>query len=114
MTLPNQDRIRIKVLQVTQPIGQFYFGVINHSDLLKISYSDIRKLDNERRDVENYLGIERPLNRKRVGELKDYVNTVDATFPSPIILALQEEDTDQDPENGTLLVRNDENVDQDS
>lgn len=110
MTLPNQDRIRIKVLQVTQPIGQFYFGVINHSDLLKISYSDIRKLDNERRDVENYLGIERPLNRKRVGELKDYVNTVDATFPSPIILALQEEDTDQDPENGTLLVRNDENV----
>lgn len=110
MTQTDNDWIKMKVHHINQPIGRFYFGVINYSDLLKISYSDIRRLDSNRREVEDYLGIERPLNRNRVGELKDYVNTYDATFPSPIILAIPEEDTDLDLVNGNLLVRNDENV----
>ena len=110
MTQTDNDWIKIKMYQLTQPIGQFYFGVINHNDLLKISYSDIRRLDDRKRDVESYLGIERPLNRNRVAELRDYVNTVDATFPSPVILAIAEEDTDLDPAGGFLLVRNDDRV----
>ena len=64
----------------------------------------------ERREVETYLGIERPLSRNRVGELKDYVNTADATFPSPVILAVAEMDTDFDHEKGLMFIRDDERV----
>ena len=104
------DWIRIKVHKVSQPIGDFYYGTIAHRDLVRISYSDIRRIDAERRDVETYLGIERPLRKKRIAELKDYVNTFDATFPSPIILAISEEDTDLDPEAGSMMIRNEENA----
>ena len=104
------DWIELRVHEVTQPIGRFYYGVMNHKDLIKISYSDIRRIDKERRDVETYLGIERPLNRDRVAELKDYVNTVDANFPSPIILALEEKDTQMDSETGLMRIRSSDDV----
>ena len=94
MTATGDDWIEIEVLEVVQPIGSFYFGAINHKDLITISYSDIRRIDREQREVESYLGIERPLRKNRVVELQEYVNTVDATFPSPIILAIDEDDVE--------------------
>jgi hypothetical protein len=45
----------------------------------------------EERDVERYLGIQRPLNDKRVKELESYVNYLDATFPTAVILAVDAE-----------------------
>ena len=102
--------IEIRVLEITQPIGLFYCGSINHTDLIKISYSDIRRIDREQREVETYLGIERPLGKDRVAELKDYVNTVDAAFPSPIILAISEEDVDLDTQTGVMSIKKDEDV----
>ena len=102
--------IRLKVHKVSQPIGSFYFGVMNHVDLITISYSDIRRIDSEQRNVESYLGIERPLRKNRVGELKDYVNTADASFPSPIILAIGESDTDFDSTTGEMLIRDKDSV----
>ncbi len=102
--------IELKVHVITQPIGVFYYGVITYEDLIKISYSDVRRINNEKRDVETYLGIERPLRKNRVAELKDYVNTVDANFPSPIILAIAQKDADMDHETGLMLIRNDEEV----
>lgn len=102
--------ISIKVLQVSQPIGRFYCGVMSHTDLARISFADRRRINTERRDVETYLGIERPLRRDRIGELRDYVNTVDAAFPSPIILAIAEADADLDPDTGLMLIRDGENV----
>ena len=102
--------ISLKVHEITQPIGRFYYGVMSYRDLARISYSDIRRIDTERRDVETYLGIERPLRTNRVGELKDYVNTVDATFPTPVILAIAEEQTDLNTETGVMWIRNNENA----
>ena len=106
----NENWIKINVIEIEQPIGRFYFGTMNHADLVRISYADRRRINAERRDVETYLGIERPLRRDRIGELREYVNTVDATFPSPIILAISEIDTDRDPDAGLMLIRNSENV----
>ena len=110
MTLNTDSWIQVKVLEITQPIGGFYCGVMGHKDLVRVSYSDIRRIHSEMREVETYLGIERPLRQDRVTELKDYVNTVDATFPSPIILAVDEENTDLDAEAGLLFLKNAENV----
>jgi len=58
-------------------------------DLVAISYADVRRI--EQRDVEVLSGIERPLSQPRVRELVDYVRTVDATFPTSVILAVTSE-----------------------
>ena len=102
--------ISVHCLEVTQPIGTFYLGVMNARDLVKVSYADFRRIEREHREVETYLGIERPLISKRVAELKDYVKTVDATFPSSIILAVESKDTKYDQRTGVLELRNAENV----
>ncbi|HEV8723590.1 MAG TPA: DGQHR domain-containing protein [Candidatus Binatia bacterium] len=79
---------KISALPVNQPIGEFYVGVIDARDLLDIAYADIREIE---RDLDNYLGIQRKLSPTRVKELCEYVNTKDATFPTSIILAIEEQ-----------------------
>src|SRR5689334_14290842 len=80
--------IDVECIEITQPIGTFYVGSINHKDLIKISFADVRHLD---RELDDYMGIQRVLSKKRVGELQQYVNTVDATFPTGVILAVESE-----------------------
>lgn len=96
------QRITIKCLEISQPIGTFYVGVMDFKDLVKISYRDVRRL--EKRDVESYLGIERPLSPKRVEELKQYVDTLDATFPTGVILAISSEHAEFDPRAGQMRI----------
>jgi DGQHR domain-containing protein len=106
MTDTPANRITFRCLEVVQPIGTFYIGAIDSADLVAISYADIRRL--EKRDVEKYLGIERPLNSQRVDEIQKYVNTVDATFPTAVILAVKSEDAEFDERlNAMALTRHD-------
>ena len=102
--------IRARCLEVRQPVGTFYVAVMSYSDLLRVSWSDVRRIEGERREVETYLGIERPLNPKRVAELKEYARTVDASFPSSIILAVESADTRYDEEAQVLSIRDSQNV----
>lgn len=95
-------------IEVKQPIGTFYICVINSRDLVKIAYSDVRRL--KKRDVERYLGIERPLSQSRVEELKAYVNSIDATFPSSIIVAVESDNAKYDESKKRISIRNDFNV----
>jgi DGQHR domain-containing protein len=106
--IDTNEWIELKSIEVSQPIGTFYIATIGAADLVNISYSDIRRL--EAREVETYLGIERPLNKDRVKELMQYVATVDATFPSSIILAIESENTKYDKESCTLTIKNNQNV----
>jgi len=79
--------ISIKCIQITQPIGLFYIGVINWKELKIIAHSDIRRIENEENHtVDTYLGIQRDLSPKRIVEIADYVQNIDATFPTSIIL----------------------------
>lgn len=101
------DTIEFKCLQCKQPIGEFYVGVMCHEDLIKISYADIRRLesDSEMRDVEVYTGIQRELSGKRVKEISRYVNMVDATFPTSVILHIQPENViDYDDKLGKMTL----------
>ena len=93
--------IDIKCLEIEQPIGVFYIGVMDADALVRISYADVRRL--EQREVETYLGIERPLSRERVKEIRDYAGTVDATFPTGVILAVDSDDVHF--ENGVMSIR---------
>ncbi len=100
--------VSFKCIKLAQPIGVFYIGVINSSDLLRIAYADIRRI--EARDVEKYLGIQRPLSATRLKELREYVKTVDATFPTSIILAVSSEDAVYDEKTNIMRIRDDEKM----
>lgn len=106
MTPP--DEITIPCIRVTQPIGMFYIGAVDASDLVAISYADIRRI--ERRDVEEMLGIQRPLSEDRVEELREYVRTVDASFPTSIILAIDSENAAYDDKSSTMRIKREEKV----
>lgn len=112
----------IPAIEMTQPIGTFYIGRISCDDLLKISFSDIRKISLDNDEV---FGIQRELSPKRVKELRQYVTNSDATFPTSIILSINssrlkssgdpaememEEESIIDFKNGELTILLDENV----
>ncbi len=112
MISAEEQKIVLKCLVVKQPIGKFYVGVISHEDLVKISYADIRRLEvgDEKREVEVYSGIQRELSINRVKEISKYVNLVDATFPSSVILQISEKDVEFDNETNIMRLPFRENV----
>lgn len=80
-------KIQFPCIEVTQPIGTFYIASIPCKVLCEITYSDVRRIEGERK-FESYLGIQRNLDQIRVKKIRDYVNTIDASFPSGIIIAV--------------------------
>jgi DGQHR domain-containing protein len=109
---PDLVQIEIDALKVTQPIGDLFVASIEHDVLCKISYFDVRRVLRDQRDVERYLGIQRPLNERRVIELEKYVNFLDATFPSSIILAIDDEYATYDERRRKLILRNNKEGDE--
>jgi len=86
----SNDTLDLSVVAVNQPIGTFFVASISARDLVRISYVDVRRLVKEEREIETYLGIQRPLNRTRVKEIRKYLMGRDATFPTAVILAIDE------------------------
>ncbi len=107
-----KEYIQFECLEVNQPIGLFYVGVINFDDLEIISFADVRRLELgvEEREVEKYIGIQRPLSPNRVKDIKKYVGLVDATFPTGVILAISSEHAKYDPEKKSMKITYEENV----
>ena len=98
----------VDAIQIRQPIGEFLIASIPSKVLCDISYFDVRRMLKER-DIETYLGIQRPLNEGRVSELQTYVRTIDACFPTAVILAIDGRSASFDPETNKLTLRNDPN-----
>lgn len=88
ITDPDLRSVKIKCLKVSQPVGDFFIGSMSYEILTQIADFDVRRVISEQRDVERYLGIQRPLNKSRVSELEKYVEFYDATFPTSIIIAV--------------------------
>ena len=82
-----ERKISFPVMSVEQPIGKFFVGTMSASDLVNISWFDIRKLNSD--DFDEYLGIQRNVSPKRVVEIAKYVRLTDATFPTAVILAVE-------------------------
>lgn len=100
--------LALPVLKVEQPIGTFYIASIKAKDLVDISYSDVRRLAEEQRDVEKYLGIQRPVSPKRIKDIKLYIEGSDATFPTSVIVSVDErcaEFEQGDGQFGLLTIR---------
>ena len=109
--MTNEEWITFECIEVAQPLGTFYVGCIDYKDLRKISYSDVLRIEkHEKREFEKYLGIERPLSPKRVTQLQKYVNTIDATFPTSIIIHLSSDDVEYDEASKIMKIKNREDV----
>lgn len=96
------NEIILPVVEVTQRIGTFYIASISARDLVQISYADVRRI--EERDVEKYLGIQRPLDDKRVIQIKKYICSPDAAFPTGIVLSIDQKCTEFD-DSGNLTLK---------
>ena len=98
-----KNSINCPCFEVKQPVGSFYLARISWRDLIEITFADIRRIEKEESDVERVLGIQRPLSNSRVREIGAYVNTIDANFPTSIILAIDsfgiEEDEKKEDQN---------------
>lgn len=97
--------IRIRVLKVHQKKSEFYIGVMEARNLVEISYADVRRLADEQRDVERYLGIQRPVNSSRITQIKKYLTSPDARFPTGIIVAIDEKCAEFSEDGEELLLR---------
>jgi len=93
-------------LKVSQPIGDFFVGVMSYRVIRKIAKFDVRRVLQAHRDVERYLGIQRPLNDARVADLQAYVKYYDATFPTSIILAVEPECATYDYDKRLMTLSN--------
>lgn len=117
MSIPNKGRLEFPSMRVTQPIGEFFVASMDANDLADISFSDMRRMEGTDglRAIERYLGIQRPLKKNRVKEIRDYiVNNRDATFPTAIILAVDEKCAEFDETTGMLSLYPYEPEDDDS
>jgi DGQHR domain-containing protein len=94
----------VKSIRISQPMGEFYIGVIKSKDLREITYSDVRRMEGER-GFESYLGIQRPLSPARVKDLKSYVRTQDACFPTAVLLSVPARCAEFNPDEGVLLLK---------
>jgi DGQHR domain-containing protein len=98
--------IELDVLKLGQPIGDIYLASMPHELITSITLFDVRRVLETERDVERYLGIQRPLEPPRVKKLEEYVNFFDATFPTAIIIAIDEKYAVFDESRRTLRISN--------
>jgi DGQHR domain-containing protein len=105
--IPKEDPISFTMaaLKVRQPIGDFFVGVLDSKRICEITRYDVRRILHER-EFETYLGIQRPLNEKRVKEIQQYVQTVDACFPTAVILSVNANCAEYDSEKRSLTLKN--------
>lgn len=107
--LDDDYEIALSCVKVKQPIGEFFIAAIPSELLVEITFSDVRRMSGDEREMDSYLGIQREVDPKRVKEIASYVNTVDACFPTAVILAVPGRCAEFNEATGRLVLRNDLN-----
>ncbi|UOA24097.1 hypothetical protein DSM110277_02533 [Sulfitobacter pontiacus] len=85
----NSKIISTPYFEVSQSVGTFYSCVISAQELLEICKFDFRQIK-ENGGVKQFLGIQRPLNDSRVREIRRFIGTVDASFPTSLVISVDE------------------------
>ncbi|UXS00851.1 DGQHR domain-containing protein [Agrobacterium tumefaciens] len=81
--------ISLDYFEATQNVGTFYNCIVKAQDLLRICEFDFRQIK-ENNGVKEFLGIQRPLKEDRVREIRTYIGTEDASFPTSIVISVDE------------------------
>lgn len=91
MDREDKRSVDVPVIRIHQPIGDFYIGCMNSKALRSVCWFDIRRLQRiPGSGLDDFLGIQREVSPKRVSEIKEYVRNIDATFPTGVIIAVDE------------------------
>ena len=89
LSLQEQHReISFLALRIRQPIGEFFIAAISSKKMVDICWFDIRKIKGDQ--LEDFTGIQREIDPKRVAQIKRYVRGTDPTFPTAIVIAVDE------------------------
>lgn len=80
--------VTLSVVRVKQPIGEIYVGSMPSAMLWQIAEFDMREIRRKEDGIYLATGIQRKLDEKRVDEIAAYVKTIDATFPTAVVLAV--------------------------
>src|SRR4051794_3715564 len=83
----SSDPTEFKVLKVVEKKSEFYISSVSAERLVAMTYADVRRLADEERDIERYLGIQRPVSTDRIKQIRKYLESPDAKFPTGIIVA---------------------------
>lgn len=83
-------------IEVNQPVGTFYLGKINSTDLMKIA--EIKRLSENK-------GIQRDLNKNKIKNIINYSKSSSATFPTPIILAINSSDIEFEYKDSFCIIK---------
>ena len=99
--------IALPVIRIVQPIGEIYVGRMSSKSLWEIAEYDMREIREKEDGIYLATGIQRQLNEKRVSEIAVYVKTVDATFPTAVVLAISSDcvQFNGDGESGCLSMQ---------
>lgn len=90
MNPPEQSlELSVDVIELVQPIGTFYTGSVDAYALLEICKFDFRRIE-DRGGYKEFLGFQRKLDNKRVKEIAQYIKTVDAVFPTAVVIAVDD------------------------
>src|SRR5262245_31709196 len=92
-------------LRVRQPIGEFFVGAIDSRRLCEITDFDVRHLLQDR-PIDTYIGIQRKVKPDRIREIEQYVTTIDACFPTAVILSVPGECAAYDDQTRLLTLSN--------
>lgn len=103
---PDTAEMAFPCIRARQPVGDIFIATVPYKKLIAITYFDVRRVLQEERDFERYLGIQRPLDRGRVEQLNKYVNFVDASFPTSVIIAIEQDYVSFSEEKRELIVTN--------
>ena len=92
--------------EVCQPVGTFYSCTMAAQQLLEICQFDFRQIK-ENNGVKEFMGIQRPLKESRVSDIRKYIATQDACFPTSIVISIDERCASFDgvPGNQKLLLK---------
>lgn len=85
-------------------------GVMDLEDIVDISYVDVRRRETNDTEIEKYIGIQRSLSQSRVKEISKYVNLVDASFPTAIILSVDSANAEYETERGVMRLKREGHV----
>lgn len=96
--------LSILVTKVKQPVGTFFVGSVDAYALLEICKFDFRRID-EAGGHKEFLGFQRKLDLKRVRAIERYIKTLDAVFPTAVVISVDERcaSISTDPNGASVL-----------
>jgi len=79
---------QMNVVRARQPLGDLYIGTMPSGVLWQLAEYDMREIRKKEDGIYLATGVQRELSEKRVQEISAYVKTIDATFPTAVVLAV--------------------------